>query len=64
MSPVPFFKRLLRRAAKDESGAVTADWVVLTALVVGLAGSLISILQDPINNGGQVIANRIENSNN
>ncbi|WP_216824599.1 Flp family type IVb pilin [Paragemmobacter aquarius] len=56
-------KRLLRRGLRDETGAVTADWVVLTALVVGLAGALMTILQDPINNGGTVIANRIAGSN-
>ena len=30
---VKFFKKF----SKDESGAVTVDWVVLTAAVVGLA---------------------------
>jgi Flp pilus assembly pilin Flp len=55
--------RLLRRAIRDETGAVTADWVVLTALVVGLAGGLMTILQDPIDNGGAVIANKIAASN-
>lgn len=62
MSPYLLFKRLFRRALRDETGAVTADWVVLTALVVGFAGALMTILQDPINNGGQVIANKIEQS--
>lgn len=63
MSPRLLLKRLLRRGLRDETGAVTADWVVLTALVVGLAGALMTILQDPINNGGAVIANRIAGSN-
>lgn len=63
MSPRLLMKRLLRRGLRDETGAVTADWVVLTALVVGLAGVLMTILQDPINNGGAVIANRITQSN-
>lgn len=63
MSPRRLFNRLLRRAARDETGSVTVDWVVLTALVVGLAGVLMTILQDPINNGGQVIADKITNSN-
>ena len=30
-------KRLIQTFLKSESGAVTVDWVVLTALVVGLA---------------------------
>ncbi len=63
MSPRLIFSKLLRRALRDESGAVTVDWVVLTALVVGLAGAMMNILQDPINNGGQVIANKIAESN-
>lgn len=63
MSPGLLMKRLLRRGLRDETGAVTADWVVLTALVVGLAGAMMTILRDPINNGGAVIANRIEAAN-
>ena len=31
---------------KDEDGAVTVDWVVLTAAVVGLAGVAITSIQD------------------
>ena len=41
-----FFKRF----AQDESGAVTVDWVVLTAAVVGLAiaigGTIFAQVQD------------------
>ncbi len=37
-----------RRAAKDESGAVTVDWVVLTAAVVVLAIGAISVLDTRI----------------
>ncbi|MBJ6370976.1 hypothetical protein [Sedimentitalea arenosa] len=35
------FKKLLR----DESGAVTVDWVVLTAAVVALAGAAFTSIQ-------------------
>ncbi|MEM9049994.1 MAG: hypothetical protein AAGC92_14895 [Pseudomonadota bacterium] len=31
---------ILKSFLKSESGTVTVDWVVLTALVVGLAGPL------------------------
>lgn len=31
--------RLFKNFRKDESGAVTVDWVVLTAAVVALAGA-------------------------
>ncbi|MGR3616061.1 MAG: hypothetical protein ACU0BB_08475 [Paracoccaceae bacterium] len=36
------FKRFFRR----DEGAVTVDWVVLTAAVVGLAGAAIMSIQD------------------
>jgi Flp pilus assembly pilin Flp len=32
-------KRFVKFFARDESGAVTVDWVVLTALVVTLLGA-------------------------
>lgn len=38
---VKFFKNF----SKDESGAVTVDWVVLTAAVVGLAVAAYSSIQ-------------------
>lgn len=33
---------------KDESGAVTVDWVVLTAAIVGIAMIVLITLRDPI----------------
>jgi hypothetical protein len=45
---IKFFQFL----ARDEDGAVTVDWVVLTAGVVGLAVGVIAILGDgPVNIG-------------
>jgi Flp pilus assembly pilin Flp len=38
---INFFKNF----SKDESGAVTVDWVVLTAAVVGLAVAAYSSIQ-------------------
>lgn len=35
----------LKRFAKDEDGAVTVDWVVLTAAIVGLGLVVISAVQ-------------------
>lgn len=63
MSPHLLFKRLLFRFRRDDSGAVTVDWVVLTGLVVGLSAVVFNTLTDPINNGGEVIANMIEQAN-
>lgn len=39
---IKFFKNF----SKDESGAVTVDWVVLTAAVVGLAVAAYSSIKD------------------
>lgn len=43
------------RFKKDESGAVTVDWVVLTAAVVGLGLTVIAILRD----GPADVANKV-----
>lgn len=37
---------MLKRLIKDEDGAVTVDWVVLTAAVVGLGFAVIYSLAD------------------
>ncbi|UWQ92336.1 hypothetical protein QEZ52_06035 [Aliisedimentitalea scapharcae] len=39
------FKRIKETFRKDEDGAVTVDWVVLTAAVVLLTGVAITSLQ-------------------
>ena len=36
----------IKNFRKDENGAVTVDWVVLTAAVVGLAIAAYSTIQD------------------
>ncbi len=38
--------KLFKTFLKDESGAVTVDWVVLTAAVVGLAVAAYSSIRD------------------
>ncbi|MGR3703904.1 MAG: hypothetical protein ACU0A4_17635 [Paracoccaceae bacterium] len=43
---VKFFKNF----SKDESGAVTVDWVVLTAAVVGLAVAAYSSIETGASN--------------
>lgn len=47
-----FFKNF----AADESGAVTVDWVVLTAAIVGLALAAVATVRDGVN----TLANRIQ----
>ena len=39
-------KKFINKFRKDEDGAVTVDWVVLTAAVVGLAVAAFSSVQD------------------
>ncbi|MEM9049995.1 MAG: hypothetical protein AAGC92_14900 [Pseudomonadota bacterium] len=37
--------KLIRRYFTNEEGAVTVDWVVLTAAIVGLATAIILLVQ-------------------
>ncbi len=60
--------KFIKNFRKDEDGAVTVDWVVLTAAVVGLGvagvstvGSGISTLADAIESG--VSTKTVENGN-
>ena len=53
--------KLMQKFRKDEAGAVTVDWVVLTAAVVGLAIAAYSTIEDNANTlitaaGGAVAA--------
>ncbi|MFN4156323.1 MAG: Flp family type IVb pilin [Paracoccaceae bacterium] len=50
---------MIKNFKNDESGAVTVDWVVLTAAVVGLGLLVISQLQTPIQNAGIAIGTDI-----
>ena len=49
-------KALLTRFAADESGAVTVDWVVLTAGLVGLAAIIGVTVADGVQNAGNAIS--------
>ena len=56
----------LNEFAGDESGAITVDWVVLTAAVIGLALALMGTVQSQVGNlaadlGGDM-ATRINNN--
>ncbi len=50
--------------AKDESGAVTVDWVVLTAATVGLGMLVISIIGPAIEATANVIMQDLETAAN
>ena len=46
----------------DETGAVTVDWVVLTAAVVGLGLVIFTILSPAVNNLTNDISNTMANA--
>ncbi len=54
--------KLQKAFAKDESGAVTVDWVVLTAAVVGLALLVLTFVRDGLNTAGQAIEDNLNNA--
>jgi Flp pilus assembly pilin Flp len=56
MKLMNFFKRF----QKDEDGAVTVDWVVLTAAVVGLGLIVMAAIEPAIGNLSDAIAEDIE----
>lgn len=51
----------LKTFAADESGAVTVDWVVLTASVVFLALAVIAIIAPSVNGLSTRISNELNN---
>ena len=50
---------IFKRFQKDEDGAVTVDWVVLTAAIVGLGLIVMGAIQPAISNLSTSIANEI-----
>ena len=47
---------LVKDFARDESGAVTVDWVVLTAAIVGLGIAVIAAVSTGVNTLGNRIS--------
>ena len=54
--------KLFTKFANDESGAVTVDWVVLTAAIVGIAIAVIALISDGIGNAANGINNELNNA--
>ena len=46
---------IIRKFWNDESGAVTVDWVVMTALVVGLATAAIVSIEGSMGSAGAAV---------
>ena len=54
------FNDLIKQFRDDESGAVTVDWVVLTAAIVGLGIAVVATVGGGIGNMGQTIADALD----
>ena len=51
----------IKTFAQDEDGAVTVDWVVLTAAIVGLAIAVGSVLTDNVETATETIETDLGN---
>lgn len=54
---------MIKNFRADESGAVTVDWVVLTAAIVGLGVVAIGFVSRGINNLGQQVQTELSSGN-
>ena len=54
--------KLFTKFANDESGAVTVDWVVLTAAIVGIAIAVITLISGGIEDASNGINNELLNA--
>lgn len=52
---IKFFKNF----NKDEDGAVTVDWVVLTAAVVALAAAGVSTIQSGVSSAASTVSTNV-----
>lgn len=50
---------LFAKFLNNESGAVTVDWVVLTAAIVGIALAIIAVIRTSLNSAAGDIATAI-----
>ncbi|QPH55300.1 Flp family type IVb pilin [Pontivivens ytuae] len=55
-------KQELSSFLRDTDGAVTVDWVVLAGAVVALAIGTVAIVEPALDESGQVVSDRIENT--
>lgn len=55
--------KLVDAFKKDESGAVTVDWVVLTAALVGLGLAVILAITPGLNNAATAINTDLNSAN-
>lgn len=55
------YRETVSRLRRDEDGAVTVDWVVLTAAMVGLALAAITIIREAATDPAEGLAAFLEN---
>jgi len=53
------FLNLIKRFHNDESGAVTVDWVVLTAAIVGLGIAVVASVSGGVRGLGTAVATSV-----
>lgn len=53
--------KFLKNFRKDEDGAVTVDWVVLTAAIVGLGIAVFTVIQGQTEDLAERVAGEIQN---
>lgn len=51
--------KLKKTFVEDEDGAVTVDWVVLTAAIVGIAVAVLALIRNGINEAATDIYNEL-----
>ncbi|MGP1359058.1 pilus assembly protein [Roseicyclus sp.] len=54
---------LIKNFAKSESGAVTVDWVVLTAAIVGLGLAVMAVVSSGVQNLSGDINTQLQSQN-
>jgi Flp pilus assembly pilin Flp len=55
-------KTLIKNFAADESGAVTVDWVVLTAAIVGLGLAVVTSVRSGVTSLGSSISGSLSSA--
>jgi hypothetical protein len=52
---VKWLRKRIPHRLSQEDGAVTVDWVVLTALIIALCLALVALMNDAFTTGGTTI---------
>lgn len=61
MAPICFLQRLYARYQSDDRGAVTVDWVVLSAAIIGMALASLNVWRDSTKHNAEDIASVASN---